>query len=248
MAKYKVFKEPERDAPEFAKRLITLLNKRQMTQAELSEATSRFAKEKNDFKYSVSESSISTWLGKRKKDKKIEYANPGVPALIALSKVLDVSIDYLLGISPVPDIDPDVRAIEKRLGLSSESQKCFAEWKTLTDDGSDPELMPTLDSLLQHKGFDALISSIIQYKNFDRYYREDVAEVEALTTQIDAIKTESLSQERKDELAGLLTKRRETNGRIPNSRDNRELVLMRSQRTFTNVIEKLIEEASVNGE
>lgn len=123
MAKYKVDKDLEREAPAFAQRLTKELNERQMTQAELSAATEG----------KVSEATISGWLGKGSKG---AYTEPRISGLVAVAKALTVSVDYLLGGADCKTADNE--AIKKAIGLSD---KAIDMLKWLSTPYTEPETL-----------------------------------------------------------------------------------------------------------
>lgn len=78
---------------------------------------------------------------------------PDADTLIAYSKVFDISVDYLLGISPTATIDEDIRMIGKTTGLSDISINMLKQYKDLYCD--------ILNYLLENNSLHDLIKTIL---------------------------------------------------------------------------------------
>ena len=145
--KYKVFIEVDNDAPILAKRIAAELNRQQMSQVDLSEATTKLCVKTKGEYYSVSEATLTSWL----KGNKGVYKEPKINGLISVAKVLNVSTDYILGLSENPTTDENMKIAIKTTGLSEreiEQLQWFdMEKEALNDyydDDTEEEFMSTL--------------------------------------------------------------------------------------------------------
>ena len=100
-------------APIWAVRINQCLIEARMTQKHLA------------LESGVSEAAITSWLGGR--DKK-RYAEPKAMGLKDVANALNVSTDYLLGITEIPTADTDIKAICEYTGLTSKAVEeiCFS--------------------------------------------------------------------------------------------------------------------------
>ena len=101
MAKYNIYKEVDKDAPIWAKRIAAIMNTTNMTQDELASKTG------------VSSSTLTGWLK--------NGTEPKISGFLCVAKALNVSVDYLLGLTDVQSLDTDLKAVCDFTGLSEQS-------------------------------------------------------------------------------------------------------------------------------
>lgn len=116
-SKYKKFIEVKKDAPIYAKRIAIIMNEKGWSQKDLSERCNG--------KISVSEGTITGWL----QGSNGKYTEPRINALNEVAKVLEVSLDFLLGNSDVKSPDTTLQAIGKMTGLSESAIEKLISWK-----------------------------------------------------------------------------------------------------------------------
>lgn len=102
--KYKKTIEVENGAPVYSRMIANTLNKRNMTQADLASKCPN-----------VSEATLTAWIHGDKNGRRTE---PKVGGIVEVAKALNVSTDYLLGLTKDPTTDTDLKAVCDYTGLS----------------------------------------------------------------------------------------------------------------------------------
>ena len=80
--------------------------------------------------------------------------------LINLARILGVSTDYLLGLSPNPTQNKDLDAICRYVGLGQEAVERLHTF--------NPKFISTLNSLLENNNFWALVERIGKYREYSK--------------------------------------------------------------------------------
>ena len=156
MDKYRVNIEANQDAPVFSKRLAKALTDKQMTQAELAKATTELAKA-NDYVFvEVSEPTISGWISGKKDGG--HYPIPKLDSVISISKALDISIDYLSGVSLVQSTKENIKVACKTTGLLEENIETISRWLH-----SNPIVHNVLSFLINNEDFKRFMLRLYEY-------------------------------------------------------------------------------------
>lgn len=136
-------------ATPISKRIESLLQKRGLTAAKLAEETGISASLLSDLRRGTGRE-----VGKN--------------IIITLCKYFGVSSDYLLGLSDMPDRDPERKAASSYLGLSEEVTNCLSvlvSWQ-------EGKLKPTLEKFIRELDFFDMLENMAIYEKVTKIHFE----------------------------------------------------------------------------
>lgn len=102
---------------------------------------------------------------------------PNTEQIIKIAKFLDVSADYLLGLSKVMTVETDIKAVCKFTGLSEKSVKSLVDNKRISAIQAKAHTLPInhiFDTLLNSKNFYHIIILISRYREFTDEYVKSI--------------------------------------------------------------------------
>lgn len=137
----------DKSAPTWAKRINKLLEEKNMTQGELAKSSN------------IAAATISKWLtgGKEK-----VFPYPQVEKLLSVAKVLNVSLDYLVGLTDSRKTDIEYQLISKKLGLSDPAIDIlikFKEYQHELEVNTDGETF----EIASHEGSLDAVNALLEY-------------------------------------------------------------------------------------
>ena len=137
--KYKKIYESDRgeDLPIYSRRILEMLNQRKMTMKELASVSG------------ISAAAISEWINGKK--------TPRNENLTAVANALNVSLDFLTGISSVKTPDTDLQGVCKFTGLSENAVANILKIKNM----SDPDYIKTLSYILENLNFLDIVKQFV---------------------------------------------------------------------------------------
>ena len=138
--KYEKTVEVPNNAPLFSKRLAEVLKEKRLSQKDLAELSG------------VTTSSLSPWLK--------GTTEPKIYGVAQIAKALNISIDYLLGLSDVKTPDIKMQAISRGTGLSD---KAIKKLKRLKRDNGLNMMMDALNSFIESDFFEPLLFELVEY-------------------------------------------------------------------------------------
>ncbi len=121
-------------------------------------------------KMSISSESVRQWTG--------GYSQPTIKKIIEMSKIFNVSTDYLLGNSNSPSISLTYKKITDSFGISKTTLNKLALWKKYAKFNNNNFKFEILNFMFEDNFLDTLFDKFIMYYNSLKYPKEKYEKLE----------------------------------------------------------------------